>query len=117
MHILISACNNGLRNLRNMYGKEFYNGHQHIQSGIKLIINEDSTFEYSEGGLVIKYSNGTWVLNQNKKSITLKSLIFIDYVDNNVIADTVFFNLDNTIVEILNPRKVKINDKILYLKK
>ena len=115
--ILICACNSGLRSLRNMYGKELYSGHQHVFSGIKLILNEDSTFECSEGGLAMKYSKGTWVLNQNKKSITLKSLIFIDHVDNSQIADTVFWNLDNTVVEILNSRKVKINDQILSLKK
>ena len=115
LSFIFHSCSVGQQTLNNIYGKEFYSGQGHLYSGIKLVIYEDSTFEYSEGGPVLTYSKGKWFPNTDKTSITLISIKEMSKADKQS-PDTLFINLDNAIVRIMSKKKITINARILYVK-
>src|SRR5436190_21408938 len=88
---MFCSCNNTVKKLTNMFGKELSAPQGHLFSPSKLVINKDSSFEYKEGGPVLKYSKGTWVLV--KSNVILKSSKELRQV-NKQLVDTVFLNLD-----------------------
>lgn len=114
--LLLYSCSNKLEILTSLYGKELEASQGHLFSPSKLILYKDSTFEYSEGGPALKYSKGTWVLNADKKSITLESINGRKLNIDKQLVDTVFLNLDGTVVKLRSKKEVKINQTILYLK-
>ncbi|WP_324556701.1 hypothetical protein [Agriterribacter sp.] len=115
--LLSYSCSNKLKILTSLYGKELEAPQDHLFSPSKLIIYKDSTFEYSEGGPALKYSKGVWVLNADKKSIKLESIKGITPKIDKQLVDTVFLNLDGTVVKLRSKKEVKINQTIFYLKK
>lgn len=115
--LLSYSCSNKLKILTSLYGKELATSQGHLFSPGKLIIYRDSTFEYSEGGPALKYSKGRWVLNADKKSIILESTRGMESKIDKQLVDTVFLNLDGTIVKLRSKKEVEMNQTILYLKK
>ncbi len=54
------SCNMGAHRLNNLYSKKLSTPQGHLFSGSQLYIFRDSTFEYTEGAAVLKYTKGTW---------------------------------------------------------
>ncbi|PVD53788.1 hypothetical protein DC498_04570 [Terrimonas sp.] len=113
--LLAYSCNNKLKILTSLYGKELEASQSHLFSPSKLILYKDSTFEYSEGGPALKYSKGVWILNADKKSVTLGSIKGIEQKIDKQLVDTVFINLDGKIVKLRSKKKVEMNQTIFYM--
>lgn len=112
--LIFSSCTIGVKRLSNLFGKKLSTPQGHLFSSSQLVIYSDSTFEYTEGGPALKYSKGKWIINGDKKSITLISLNQ-HYVINKHLVDTVFLNFDSINVKIKRKNKVVMNSKVFSL--
>ena len=115
--LLSYSCSNKLKILASISGKELVTSQGHLFSPSRLMIYKDSTFEYSEGGAALKYSKGMWILNDDKKSITLMSARGMEHKTNKQLIDTVFISLNGTTIKLKSKREVEMNQTIFYLKK
>jgi hypothetical protein len=111
--ITLTSCNNTVKKLSNLYGKELSTPPPHFGASNKLTINKDSTFEYKDGSYpAVGYAKGYWRLNADKSGIILKTINEDNHDIGKPILDTIFLSLNGRLVKIKNKTTVEMRGEL-----